>query len=78
LKTKAHDSKLIAISRRAKADIRMDRDGFLYKFDPAHKTAKVHLHKYRDLGSNRYQLVEEVDPVSGTGKLVTNGGIEIW
>jgi hypothetical protein len=78
LKTKSQDSRLIAISRKAKADIRMDQDGFFYKFDPAHKTAKVHLHKYRDLGSNRYRLIEEVDPVNGVGKVVTDGGVEIW
>ena len=47
LKTKLQDSRLIAISRKAKADIRMDKDGFFYKFDPFHKTTKVHLHKYR-------------------------------
>jgi hypothetical protein len=78
LKTKSQDSRLIAISRKAKADVRMDQDGFYYKFDPAHKTAKVHLHKYRDLGSDRYKLIEEVDPANGVSKTVTDGGVEIW
>jgi hypothetical protein len=78
LKTKKDDSTLVAISRKAKADVRMDSNGFFYKFDPAHKITKVHLHKYRHLGSGRYQLIEEVDPVSGARKIITDGKVEIW
>ena len=77
LKTKRQEPRLIALSRNAKADIRMDNNGFFYKFDPMHKTFKIHLHKYQHLGSNKYKLIEEVNPVTGKCKIIS-GEIERW
>ena len=51
---------------------------FFYRFDPAHKLDKVHLHKYKHLGGNKYKLIEEVDPETGNTIRYVNGDIEIW
>ena len=57
----------------------MDDRGFFYRFDPMHKTDKVHLHKYQHLGGDKYKLIEERDPDTGDlMRIVTNGKIEIW
>ena len=45
----------------------MDSNGFFYRFDPAHKTDKIHLHKYQMVGSDKYKLIEEIDPETGGG-----------
>ncbi|MBQ3565334.1 MAG: hypothetical protein IJA14_04245, partial [Alphaproteobacteria bacterium] len=58
---------------------RFDRDGFAYQFDPAHQNMKVHLHKYRKVGSDKFQLIAEVDPETGVvTRIISNGKIEQW
>lgn len=77
LKTRRQEPRLIALSRNAKADIRIDNNGFFYKFDPMHKTFKIHLHKYQHLGSNKYKLIEEANPATGEGKVIPEE-VERW
>ena len=42
------------------------------------KTEKVHLHKYKKVGSNKYKLIAEVDPETGDTIKYVNGEVEIW
>lgn len=59
--------------------IRMDSNGFFYRFDPAHQTDKIHLHKYQHLGGDKYKLIEEIDPeTGGLIKSLIDGKVEIW
>jgi hypothetical protein len=64
LKTSKDDASLEALKRKSGGEVRFDGKHY-YKFDPFHKTENVHLHKYRHEGSNRYRLIENVDPVTG-------------
>lgn len=76
LKSGKEDQRLVHLKRKAKCEIRTDGTYF-YKFDPAHQSAKVHLHKYRHQGGDKYKLVAEVNPETGEVKLI-NGDCEIW
>ncbi len=44
----------------------MRTDGvYIYRFDPAHKTGKIHLERYRKIRSNVWQGYGEIDPDTG-------------
>ena len=77
LTTRKQSQHVNKISQRAKAEVRMDKDGFYYKFDKAHINQKIHLHKYCHIGGEKYQMSAEVNPETGvvTPKI---GKVEIW
>lgn len=65
--------------KRTHRNIRFDEDGFGYEFDKMHRTEKVHLHKYRNVGGDKWKLIEEIDPETGElMKVVKDGKIEQW
>jgi len=66
------------LSKKSKGQTRVDAEGDAYKFDPKHKTTKVHLHRYRHKGGNKWKLIEEVDPETGETIRSINGDVEIW
>jgi hypothetical protein len=77
LRTSKNDPSLEALKRKSGGEVRFDGE-YYYKFDPFHKTQKVHLHKYRYERGNRYKLIGEVDPVTGKTIRCVNGEIDIW
>jgi hypothetical protein len=77
LRTSKNDPSLEALKRKSGGEVRFDGE-YYYKFDPFHKTQKIHLHKYRHERGNRYKLIEEVDPVTGETLKGIKGKVEIW
>lgn len=51
--------------RKFNGQIKADEEGALYKFDPGHKTAKVHIEKIVKKGDGKFYGVAEVDPETG-------------
>ena len=45
------------LSKKSKGQTKVDAEGDAYKFDPKHKTTKVHLHRYRHKGGNKEQFI---------------------
>ena len=62
------------INKQAFGGGQMRTDGeFVYRFDPAHKTGKIHMEVYKKIGSNRWQPYAECDPSTGN---IIPGSIE--
>ncbi|MDR2666805.1 MAG: hypothetical protein LBB34_01650, partial [Holosporales bacterium] len=56
--------KIQRAKRQIGGDIRADAQGNLYKFDPAHKSSKVHLERIEER-EGKFVGTGEVDPVTG-------------
>jgi hypothetical protein len=64
LKSAKDDQSLINLRQKSGGgEVRFDGK-YYYKFDQAHKTHKVHLHKYQREGKN-VRLIQEIDPENG-------------
>jgi hypothetical protein len=77
--TKAETVRLANLAKKSVHKQRIRFDGeYYYQFDPFHKVQKVHLHKYKHLSGNRYQLIENIDASTGQVIKQIKGAIEVW
>ena len=62
----AMQKKIGKINKQAFGGGQMRTDGeYLFRFDPSHKTGKIHMERYRKVRNNVWQGYGEIDPVTG-------------
>ena len=54
------------INKQAFGGVEVRTDGeYVFRFDPAHKTAKVHMERYKKIRNNHWRADAEIDPNTG-------------
>jgi hypothetical protein len=62
----AMQQKIGKINKQAFGGGQMRTDGtYVYRFDSAHKTGKIHMERYRRVKNNRWRGHGEIDPTTG-------------